>query len=153
MAVIADPTGAVISLWKAGAHFGAEICNEPNSFSWNELLTRDIDTAQAFYTQVFEWDIAGQDMGEAGVYQLVQGGENGGWAGMMSMPAEMPDMVPNHWVVHFAVADLDDAVAKVIANGGSIVADPMEIPGVGRMATAHDPAGGSFCVMQPAEAA
>lgn len=153
MAVIADPTGAVISLWKAGEHFGAEICNEPNSFSWNELLTRELDTAQAFYTQVFEWDIAGQDMGEAGFYQLVQGGENGGWAGMMSMPAEMPDMVPNHWVVHFAVADLDDTVAKVIANGGLIVADPMEIPGVGRMATAHDPAGGSFCVMQPAEAA
>ena len=150
MAVIADPTGAVISLWKAGQHIGADVCNEPNSFSWNELMTRDIDTATAFYASVFGWNIVGQDMGPMGTYHVVQGGERGGWAGMMEMPAEMPEMVPDHWMVYFAVADVDTTVAAVIANGGSVVQDAMDIPGVGRMATAHDPSGGSFSLMQPA---
>ncbi len=149
MAVFADPTGAVISVWKADQHIGAELCNEPNSLSWNELATRDIDAARGFYATVFGWTISGQDMGPMGTYYVVEGGENGGWAGMMQMPAEMPEMVPNHWMVYFAVADVDATVAAVTAHGGSIVAEPFDVPGVGRMATIHDPAGGSFSLMQP----
>jgi predicted enzyme related to lactoylglutathione lyase len=150
MAVIADPTGAVISLWKAGQHIGAGVCNEPNTWSWTELLTRDVDTARAFYVAVFGWDVEDQDMGPMGTYHVVRGGEHGGWAGMMAMPAEMPDMVPNHWMVYFTVADVDATLAAVAGNGGSVAQGPMDIPGVGRVATAHDPAGGSFSLMQPA---
>lgn len=149
MAIIADPTGAAISMWKAGEHIGAEICNEPNTFSWSELMTRDIDSATAFYADVFGWDIVDQDMGPGGIYHVIQGGENGGWGGMMAMPAEMPDMVPNHWMAYFTVADVDATLAAVTANGGTVVNPAFDVPGVGRMATAHDPAGGSFSLMQP----
>lgn len=149
MAVFADPTGAVISVWKANQHIGAELCNEPNSLSWNELVTRDLDTARTFYSDVFGWNITGQDMGPSGMYWVVEGGEYGGWAGMMEMPTQMPDMVPNHWTVYFAVADVDATMAAITAHGGSQVQAPFDIPGVGRMAVAHDPAGGSFALMQP----
>ncbi len=152
MAIIADPAGAAISLWKAGEHIGADVCNEPGTMSWNELMTRDIDAALAFYPAVFGWEIIGQDMGPMGTYHVVQGGEYGGWAGMMAMPAEVPEMVPNHWMVYFATADIAATTAAVAEHGGMIGREPFEVPGVGQMAVAHDPQGASFSVMQPAAA-
>lgn len=148
MAIFTDPTGAAFSVWKAGVHIGAEVCNEPNTWSWSELMSRDIDTARAFYAQVFGWTYADQDMGTM-IYHVIEGGENQGWGGLMAMPPEVPDMVPNHWSVYFTVADVDATVGAVKAAGGQVVVEPMAIPGVGTTATVHDPAGGNFALMQP----
>jgi len=152
MAVCADPTGAAFSLWQAGDHFGSGVVNEPNTFAWNELMTRDVETARDFYSKVFGWSYDLQDMGPMGTYTVISGGENGGLGGMMSMPDEMPDMVPNHWMVYFTVTDVDASVSAVTGAGGQVVNGPMDVPGVGRMVTVHDPAGGSFSMMQPAAA-
>jgi predicted enzyme related to lactoylglutathione lyase len=147
MAVFTDPTGAAFSVWKAGEHIGAEIGNVADTYSWNELLTRDVETAKAFYSEVFGWTY---DVGAMpdGSYNLIEGGDEG-WGGLMAMPDEMPDMVPNHWAVYFTVTDLQDALAKITGNGGQIVQEPMTVPSVGTFATVHDPAGGNFTVMQP----
>ncbi len=149
MAIIADPAGAAISLWQAGVHIGADVCNEPNTLSWNELMTRDVDAAIAFYPKVFGWTIVGQDMGPMGTYHVVQGGENGGWAGIMAMPPAIPDMVPDHWMVYFATADIGAAVTAVTEHGGVIGQEPFAVPGVGQMAVVHDPQGAAFSLMQP----
>lgn len=149
MAIFADPTGAVFSVWKAGQHQGAELCNEPNTWSWNELLTRDLDAAKPFYTAVFGWEYEAQDMGPMGTYHVIAGGENGGLGGLMSMPPEVPAMVPNHWSVYFTVADIEATVGAIKGNGGQVVVEPFPIPGVGTSATVHDPAGGNFTVLQP----
>lgn len=150
MAIVADPTGAAFSLWKPGEHIGAELCNEPDTWSWNELVTRDLDAATAFYTAVFGWEYDVQDMGMPGGYHVIRGGDHGGWGGLMTMPAEMPDQVPNHWMVYFMVADTQATTGKVTAAGGQVVMPPMDVPGVGTMATFHDPHGGSFSTLQPA---
>jgi len=42
---------------------GAELVNKPVSLSWNELATRDIKAATAFYTKVFPWTAKTNDMG------------------------------------------------------------------------------------------
>jgi predicted enzyme related to lactoylglutathione lyase len=147
MAVFTDPTGAAFSVWKAGEHIGAEIGNVADTYSWSELLTRDVEAAKAFYSEVFGWTY---DIGAMpdGSYHLIEGGDEG-WGGVMAMPDEMPDMVPNHWAVYFTVTDLQDALAKITGNGGQVVQEPMTVPGVGTFATVHDPAGGNFTVMQP----
>ena len=149
MAIFADPGGAAFSVWKAGRHIGAEICNEPNTYSWNELMTRDVDAALSFYSDVFGWSYEPLDMGPGGRYHVIAGGDNEGLGGLMAMPAEMPEQVPNHWGVYFTVADVDATVGSITEAGGQIVNGPMDIPGVGRMATAHDPAGGNFNILQP----
>ena len=41
MTVAQDPTGAVFGIWQAGEHHGAELANEPGSFTWNEVQTPD----------------------------------------------------------------------------------------------------------------
>jgi predicted enzyme related to lactoylglutathione lyase len=149
MAIFADPTGAPFSVWKAGRHIGSELANEPNTYSWNELMTRDVDTALAFYTEVFGWSYEPQDMGPIGTYHVIAGGDYGGLGGLMAMPPDMPEQVPNHWGVYFTVADADATVAAINEAGGQVVQGPMAIPGVGTTAVVHDPAGGSFSIMQP----
>ncbi len=150
MAIFTDPSGAAFSVWKAGQHIGAEVCNEPNTYSWNELMTRDVDAALPFYAEVFGWTYESQDMGEGSVYHVIAGGENDGLGGIMAMPPDVPEQVPNHWGVYFTVADVDATIEAITSAGGQIVNGPIDIPGVGRMATAHDPAGGNFNVLQPA---
>lgn len=150
MAIFTDPGGAAFSVWKAGQHIGSQVCNESNTYSWNELMTRDIDNALPFYSAVFGWTYESQDMGPAGTYHVIAGGESGGLGGLMAMPPDVPDMVPNHWGVYFTVVSVDATVASIASAGGQVVNGPMDIPGVGRMATVHDPAGGNFNLMQPA---
>src|SRR5262249_14912652 len=56
MAVIGDPTGAVIGLWQPGLHQGFGILREAGAPSWFELHTRDYPAAVAFYREVFGWE-------------------------------------------------------------------------------------------------
>ena len=147
MAIVADPTGAVIAAWQPGRHIGATVVNEPDTWAWNELLTRDLDAATPFYAAVFGWEYDVMDMGGGQDYTVVRGGPEG-IAGMMAMPDGMPEQVPNHWAVYFLVDDADAAAAKAVELGGQITMPASDTP-VGRIAGLHDPAGGSFQVMQP----
>ena len=57
MAMIADPSGAVVGLWQPMDHQGAELFNAPGSLTWNELQTRDLESAMEFYTSVVRMDL------------------------------------------------------------------------------------------------
>lgn len=148
MAVFADPAGAAFSAWQPANHIGAEVGNIANTYSWNELMSRDVDTAKAFYAEVFGWKYEVQKM-PTGDYNVITGGENGGLGGLMAMPPEVPKMVPSHWGVYFTVEDLNASIAAVSDNDGQIVMDPMELPGIGQMATVHDNNHAAFTLMQP----
>ena len=56
MAAFVDPTGAFFGVWQPRSFAGAGIVNEPGALSWNELNTRDPETAKEFYRSVFGWD-------------------------------------------------------------------------------------------------
>jgi hypothetical protein len=151
MAVFVDPAGAVFGAWQAGEMKGADKVNEPNSFVWNELATRDLDGARAFYPAVFGWDP--QPFGEAPpgqepYYVWNNGGERGA-GGAMTMPEMVPADVPSYWGVYFAVADADATVAKAEELGGRVLFGPEDIPEVGRFATLMDPQGAAFSVLKP----
>ncbi len=45
-AVLADPSGAVFSLWQARSFAGAAVFNAPGSLGWVELATRDAEGAK-----------------------------------------------------------------------------------------------------------
>jgi uncharacterized protein len=82
------------------------------------------------------------------VWQL--DGKNVG--GMMEMVEGMfPPDTPPHWSVCFAVADADATVAKAREQGGTVVAEPVDMP-IGRFAAIIDPQGAWFTIMQPAAA-
>src|SRR5690349_20315221 len=55
MAVLADPEGAVFSVWQAREHKGARVVNEHGALNFNILKTGDLETAKRFYGAVFGW--------------------------------------------------------------------------------------------------
>ena len=44
---------------------------------------------------------------------------------------------------------MDDALAKLVANGGQVVMPKAELPGVGWLAYGKDPEGTMFGMLQP----
>jgi predicted enzyme related to lactoylglutathione lyase len=145
MAVFSDPQGAVFSVWQAGTHPGAQLVNEPGTWSWSELLTTDVEAAKSFYGAVFGWTANTAGAGPTGEYTEWQvNGRSVG--GMMQKPPMMPAEVPPHWAVYFAVADADAAAARVKELGGTVMLPPTDIE-PGRFAAVADPFGGVFNVI------
>jgi predicted enzyme related to lactoylglutathione lyase len=145
MAVYQDPTGAFISAWQPGEHKGAQLVNEPGSWSWNELNTRDLERSKSFYSEVFGWDPVTQGEGANSYTEWKLDGES--VAGMMEMPPMVPADVPPHWLVYFAVDDADAAVAKIQELGGSVFVPPMDVQ-PGRLSVVADPQGAAFAVIK-----
>jgi predicted enzyme related to lactoylglutathione lyase len=142
MALVMDPTGAPVALWKAGNHIGAGLVNTVGAMSWNELATRDPERAAAFFTELLGWDV--ELLEEIGYRTLTNRGRMAG--GIIQIGEDWGDVLP-HWMVYFTVADLDQAIAKVKELGGQAM-EPMESPGVGRFAVVGDPQGAVFTVIQ-----
>jgi predicted enzyme related to lactoylglutathione lyase len=146
MALIGDPTGALFAAWEPKRHTGAGIKDDPGSLCWNELGTRDMDRAVAFYSALFGW--TPQAFEDSPVpYTLMMNGETpvGG------LYAMLPSMegVPPHWAPYFAVEDTDDTLRRSDALGGTTVAPPDDIPGIGRLAGLRDPQGATFWILAP----
>jgi uncharacterized protein len=143
MAVIADPTGAIFSVWEPKANIGAQLLGEPGAMSWTELSTNDTDKAGAFYAELFGYSLT--PYGPDGSYTVFTKGETQ-IAGMMKAPME--GMPPN-WGVYFTSDDVDTVSRKVKAAGGQVFMEPEDMPEVGRMSVLADPQGAVFGVVNP----
>jgi predicted enzyme related to lactoylglutathione lyase len=146
LAIFTDPEGAFFGIWQPLDFAGAELVNEPGSFSWNELETRDPAAAKQFYGAVFGWEFDEEEGPGGMTYNVARVGENR-VAGMADISGRVPDQVPAHWMTYFAVDDIDAAVEKVNGGGGEIHFGPVEIP-VGRFAMVADPWGAAFAVVR-----
>ena len=145
MAVLLDAEGSAFSMWQPQEHIGAQLVNEPNTFCWSELWTRNVEGAKAFYGAVFGWGSSTDDSGEMPYTEFKLGDKTiaGGWA----IPAEVPAQVPSNWLIYFAVADCDATVEKAKSLGATIMKEATDIP-PGRFAGITDPNGTNFAVLQ-----
>lgn len=143
MAIFTDPQGAALSLWQPGRHIGAGMTNEPGSFGWNELVSRDVEGAKHFYAELLAWGF--REVPGSGGYQEILVGDrlNGG---ILPWAQEMGDMPPM-WSVYFNVSDCDDAVKRVQDLGGALLAGPNDIE-PGRFAVVADTQGAVFNLMK-----
>lgn len=146
LAIFTDPEGAFFGIWEPLDFAGAELVNEPGAFSWNELETRDPETAKEFYGRVFGWEFDREDAPGGMAYFVARVGENR-VAGMADISGRMPDEVPAHWMTYFVVESPEGAIEKAEAGGGSVQFGPIEIP-VGRFAMLTDPWGAAFAVVR-----
>ncbi len=145
MAVIQDPTGAVVTLWQPRSHMGASVANEPGSLVWNELLTDDTATARAFYEQVLGWRAEVIDMPTGPYTSFKVDGHD--VAGMMAIRRDWGP-VPPHWAVYLAVESCDRVVADAAKLGGAAEVPPTDIAEVGRFALLRDPQGAMFYILE-----
>jgi len=147
MAVIADPSGAVIGLWQGTRMTGAQIYDQPNSMGWAELNSRAIEKANDFYTKLFGWTKKKSEGGEnAPEYTEFQLGGTS-IAGAMDMNPMVPKEVPSYWMVYFNVDDVDKSFKKAKELGAQEMLAPDEFPG-GRFAIVSDPQGATFGLLK-----
>ena len=144
LAFIQDPTGGHVGFWQPNEHFGAHVVNEPGSFCWNELATRDIEKAREFYAALLDWEFEDHEAAPSKYYIIKNGGDPNG--GLMQMTEEWGE-IPPVWIVYFAVADTDATAALVTKAGGKINVPPFDTP-VGRIAVVADPQGAVFSLIR-----
>jgi hypothetical protein len=141
-AVIADPQGASLSIFKPADAMGGQDTTKPGAFCWNELLTTDAKAGFAFYHELFGWEhLLDHDMGPMGTYLIYgRGGERLG--GMFTMPREMK--APPSFLYYVQVASLEAALACAKRLGAKVLNGPMEVPGGAHVVTLLDPQGAAF---------
>lgn len=124
----------------------------PGTFCWFECATHDVAKAKQFYTQLFGWKAVDQPMpGDMpGHYTLLRIGDDD-VAGMYPMQGERFEGVPSHWATYVTVEDADEVASHAQRLGGQVVAPPMDVPGVGRIAVLSDPTGAMIAVFRPGE--
>lgn len=118
------------------------------SFIWCELMTTDIDAAEAFYKNIVGWNA--KDFGHPDMrYTVLSAGERG-IGGIMILPdeARRSGTRPG-WIGYIGVADVDAATAHLQEAGGTIHRPPADIPNVGRFSVVADPGGAVFALMTP----
>ena len=162
MAVFADPAGAAFCVWQPNAHRGATVVNEHGALNFNDLYTRDLEGAKAFYGAVFGWEVL--DLGRNSAWVLSGYGDlleqlNPGTrermaamgaperfedvvASLQLIPGDQPDLPP-HWGVTFGVDDADAIAARAAELGGRVVVPPFDAPWV-RLTMISDPQGATF---------
>jgi predicted enzyme related to lactoylglutathione lyase len=120
---------------------------EPGTPSWVELSgTPDIDGSESYYRQLLGWEIP----------ELPNSAELGGYrraklngrdvAGVMG---KMDDAQPCVWATYVSVEDADATLDKVREGGGSVMVEPMDVMGLGKMAVFTDPTGAVCGLWQP----
>jgi predicted enzyme related to lactoylglutathione lyase len=145
-AVVADPTGAVFSLWAPKKPEGSgDFKGKPGTWVWNELYTGDPDKAVAFYQGLAGFTVDKMDMGPMGTYQVLNH-DGKGRAGAMKSP--MPD-IPPHWLPYVQVEDADRTAERAKKLGGEIVVPPTDIPDIGRFAVLKDNQGAAIGILKP----
>jgi len=114
----------------------------------------DRERMAKFYRSAFGWqtEMLGEEMGSYVLATTVETGEkgpkrpgaiNGGFY------PKKPDGPSQHPSIVIAVDDIRNAIAKVTEAGGSVLGEPMEIPGVGSYVSLLDPEGNRVSMLQP----
>lgn len=146
-ATLADPTGAIFSLWTGNGDDRADVERVPaGDWYWTECMTPDAAKALAFYERVLGYAHEAMDLGAQGTYHVLKA--NGvPRAGIMQMAG------PAGWIPYVSVADCDAAAARAEALGGKTYAGPMTMEGVGRFAVLADPFGAGIGVIKGEQSA
>lgn len=146
LAIGSDPSGGVLGIWQAAAHLGTSLTGVPGTPVWNELLTFETATVAKFYETVFGFEEEPRASTAEDRVVLRVGGRP--VAGIRGMGHALPRDRGPHWMTYFQVADVDEAVTRVVELGGHVHA-PARDSVFGRMATVSDPEGARFSLLQP----
>ncbi|MCW2539924.1 MAG: putative hydroxylase [Frankiales bacterium] len=109
----------------------------PGTPCWVDLLSSDTESSKAFYGALFGWvaNEAREDL--HGYVTFTSDGHP--VAGMMG---RMPGMdSPDVWSTYLATDNIDASVDAATLAGAQVLASPMDVADLGRMALLIDPAG------------
>jgi len=106
---------------------------------WVATTHPEPQDALAFYTQLFGWEV--RESPDRYLICTLRGRD----------VAAIGEGSPAAWHTYVWVDSADDTAVTVTEAGGSVVAEPFDVPSVARVALLADPAGAVFGVWQPRE--
>lgn len=142
MVILCDAGGAVVGAFEAGKHTGFGVVGEAGAPVWHELSTRDYDETIKFYQDVFGWKTEVMSDSDDFRYTTLGSG-NDALAGVYDAAAVLPQGAPASWQVYLGIDDVDAAVLKLQALGGTVQRAPWDSEH-GRMAQVTDSTGAIF---------
>jgi hypothetical protein len=119
-----------------------------------EMPCDDRARVARFYESVFGWttQALGEEMGNNLLVKTSESDEQGPKqrgainGGFFPRKSDWPDQYPS---VVIAVDSLDEAMRKVKSQGGEVLGEPMEIPGIGQYVSFKDTEGNRVGMLQP----
>ena len=148
LAVLADPQGVPINIFKPRDPMKLHDQTTPGEINWCELVATDHESAFAYYARLFGWKRGRDfDMGPMGKY-LIYGVGDRDLGGMFTKPSEVP--VPM-WVYYIQVESLGAAMERARAKGAKVMMGPLEVPGGAHIAQLMDPQGAAFALHESAK--
>ena len=115
--------------------------------SWADLLAHDGQKAKDFYTALFGWTYDDHPVGPEMVYTMYS--HRGQAVCASAEPGPGQENLPPHWSVYVTVDDLEGALERAKAAGGTVVFAPCDVLDVGRMAIIQDPQGAYLRLWYP----
>jgi predicted enzyme related to lactoylglutathione lyase len=112
-------------------------------FVWHEHYSNDPDSTTQFYNQLLGWETEVWKPGEAD-YAMIKAGDQ-----MHGGIVKSPEGGSPGWLGSVLVEDVDETARKAEAAGGRIVAAPMDMPDIGRIAVIADPQGAVISAYGP----
>lgn len=117
-------------------------------FCWVDLVAHDMESAKAFYHEMFGWtstDVSGE--GGPPYSQFLMGDQVIAGCGQMS--DEMKSQgIPQMWNSYINVEDADATLAKVTEAGGTVTVPVMQVMEFGRLAFFMDPQGANVGIWE-----
>jgi len=111
-------------------------------FVWEELMTRDVQSAISFYNKV-----AGLKAGKSDSNYTHLEGSNGQMGGVMALPEEAKQGgTPPMWISYIGTPDTDETAQAITRFGGKVHKAPWNIQDGARIAIVADPQGAVFAL-------
>ncbi|MET9482247.1 VOC family protein [Streptomyces sp. NPDC006638] len=111
---------------------------------WVTLLSRELSASQAFYGNVLGWTYRPAGLGDDFCVALSDGMAV---AGIGALASSL--QVEVSWTPYFAVANVDEAAARIRERGATVAVGPLAFH-TGRAALAMDPDGAAFGIWEGA---
>ena len=119
-----------------------ELTSHPaGTFCFPELNTRDMDGAKRFYGGLLGWTWFDVPSAAGGYSLLRVDGKD--VAGLHRSDRGEPS-----WLCYVAVDSAARVATRAVELGGTLLAPPFDVPGVGRMAVIEDPAQARFALWE-----
>ncbi len=139
-ALIADPDGRHFALLSTLSGDPQDAQASFNSWLWDEIWSKDMDSSEAFYT-----DLLGYDQVAEGHDYLVLLAKNKWRMGIRKIGNDKEFSL---WVPVIRVRDIHASTRQVEPAGGKVLLSPEQTPGDGKAALISDPTGALILIQQ-----
>ena len=161
---LADAEGASFCVWQANEFRGGQLVNQPGTWNFSDLYTRDVEKATEFYGRMFGWTIGefapegygmiyrpgyGEHLakGDPEIYERLDSfGAERSFADVVASITKLTDG-PARWGITFAIEDADASAARASELGGKVLTPPFDTEWT-RTTIIADPEGCVFTASQ-----